>query len=308
MTQHFVLASLILLATSSPAQKNQVPESSVKVTFTSGNETHFPFQALDEPLIEVKLNDNPRPLFFSIDSGSSATYLSRATARQLHLSPSGSDTVHGAGSGTVTVRHLHDVRFHLPGVTTLHTEINTADLGGIEVGGHRLDGFFGFDFIRRFVITIDYDAKRVTLTDPERFVYNGRGEVLPIDFHGKWPFVPGTIKVPGVAPEKSLFLVDTGSGDAVNHPLIKQSKGRLVATRTGVGLGKPGEGVMGNIEYVHFGNLELRDAPSVCCGGNRELNVHGHIGNDALRRFKVILDYSRDRIILEPGKMYDQPF
>lgn len=308
MTQFLVLASIILLANSFATHTAQVPDSSVKVTYASGGEARFSFQPLDEPIFEVKLNDNPRSLFFSIDTGSSATYLDEGTARQLDLSPSGSDTVHGAGSGKVPVRHLHDLRFHLPGVSTFHAEINTADLGDIPVGGHRLDGFFGFDFIRQFVITIDYDAKHITLTDPERFVYRGTGEVLPIDFHGKWPFIPGTIKVPGVAAEKSLFLVDTGSGDAVNHPLIKQSKGHLVATRTGVGLGKPGEGVIGNIEYVQFGNLELRRAPSVCCGGNGELNIYGHIGNEALRRFKVILDYPHDRIILEPGKMYEQPF
>ena len=307
MVQVLVLIFL-MLAVSSPAQEQQVPDSGVKVTYTAGTEAGFPFDPLDEPLFELKLNDDPRSLFFSIDSGSSATYIDTATAKYRGLSPTGNDTVHGAGTGRVLVQHLYNVRFRLPGVTTLHPEINTADLGEIEVGGHKLDGFLGFDFIRQFVITIDYDAKRITLADPKRFEYKRKGEVLPIDFHGKWPFIPGTIKVAGVAPEKSLFLVDTGSGDAVNHPLIKRSKGHLIPTRTGVGLGQSGEGVMGSIESVRFGNLELHDAPSVCCGGEGDLKIYGHVGNAALRRFKLILDYSHDRIILEPGKTYRQPF
>lgn len=304
----FCISFQLALSIFASAQEKTVPASGVKVQYASGTEAQFAFQPLDQPLFQVTINDDPHHLFFTIDSGSAATYLDTTTAKQLGLEPSGNDTVHGAGSGKVPVQHLRDVRFHLPGVSTLHPEINTIDLGDFKLGGHKLDGFFGFDFIRQFVITLDYDAKQLTLIDPESFVYNGSGEILAIDFHDKWPFIAGTIKVPGIAPQSSLFLVDTGSGDAVNHPLIKQSKGKLVSTRTGIGLGQAGKGARGNIEYVHFGKLELRGAPSVCCGGEGDLTRYGQIGNDALRRFKVILDYSRDRVILEPGKMYNTPF
>jgi len=284
------------------------PASSVSIQFTNGRETSFPVQISDELLFEVRINNNPRPVFFSIDSGSGSTYLDTQSAKQLGLSPSGTGSVHGAGSGPVPVQHLQNVRFRLPGLTTIHPEINTTDLGNTQIGGHKLDGFFGFDFIRQFVVTIDYDAERVTLSGPAQFLYSGKGQLLPIEFHGKWPFIPGVVKVPGVPPAQSLFLVDSGSGDAVNHPLIKKSRGRLTPTRTGVGLGTAEPGVIGRIEYVQFGNLILRDAPAVCCGGVEEFKTFGQIGTDALKRFKVIFDYARSRIILEPGRMYSVPF
>jgi hypothetical protein len=308
MRHAFLFLCLFLTGLSASTADNPVPSSSVTVSYAAGHEEQFPFEPRDEPLFKVKVNSNPRQLFFSIDSGSAATYLDTRTAEQLDLKPSGSGTVHGAGTGRVTVQHIDNVRFELPSVITTHPEINTIDLGGTEVGDHKLDGFFGFDFIRQFVVTIDYDAKLITLDDPATFTYRGDGSILPVEFRGKWPYIPGIIKVPGVPAEQTLFLVDSGSGDAVNHPLIKRSTGKLVKTRAGVGVGTSEEGVRGKIEFVRFGRLLLRDAPSVCCGGEGDLRRYGQIGNDALRRFRVILDYAHDRIILEPGKNYSKPF
>lgn len=308
-----IIPVLALLAVSprQPRPVPAIPDSSVTVHYSGQAKVTFPVLVVDNGvLFEVKVNDAAQPLFFTIDSGAGATYLNTETARRLGMIASGEGTVHGAGSGAVPVKHLENVHFELPGVSTLHPQINTADLSDVpKQWGHQIDGFFGFDFIRKFVVTIDYDAGMVTLADPEEFTYEGVGDILPIKFEPKLPYVPGLIKYPGIPPTRSLFLIDSGSGDGVNHPLVKKSKGKLTSTESGVGLGQSTQGVLGHIEYLKLGKFEIRGAPSTAWDnfGHPDPS-RGHIGNAALRRFKVILDYSRSRMIIEPGALYGRPF
>jgi hypothetical protein len=222
--------------------------------------------------------------------------------------PSGEGNVQGAGERTVKVQHLKNVRFELPGLITVHPEINTADLSGLanQGWGHPISGFFGYDFIRQFVMTIDYDNALLTLSDPETFEYYGSGQILPIDFMTNRPYIPGTIKVPGVPATKALFMIDCTSSDGVNHQVIKKSTGPLKQTQTGVGLGRPTQQVLGRVEYFELGKFIIRGAPSVPLGDEGETT--GQIGSAILKRFKVIFNYSKSQLILEPGKLYGQPF
>lgn len=74
------------------------------------------------------------------------------------------------------------------------------------------------------------------------------------------PLVQGKITVPGNPPADAQFLLDTGSGDAVDHPLIKKFSGKLLQTVTWVGLGQELSGVAGPIESLQLGLFELRGA------------------------------------------------
>lgn len=61
------------------------------------------------------------------------------------------------------------------------------------------------------MVRVDYDARHLTLTRPDKFVYRGTGVVLPLRLHGHIPVVEGTAD--GV---KGLFALDTGSGSALD--------------------------------------------------------------------------------------------
>lgn len=251
------------------------------------------------PLIEVQVRD--QRLWFLIDTGSPYTFMDAAVAAKLGLEPQSTGTVRGAGGGEVRVEVVNDVAFRA-GSATFRDEVRLTDLSGVGSQiGHRLDGFFGHALLAQFVTTIDPAAGQVILEDPQSFCYSGSGAVLPIRFggrHGRWIFVPGTIKVPGQRAEESEFLVDSGSADEVNHPLIKRSSGPLREVRGGIGLGAAGSSAMaGRIEWLRLGRFEIRDAQSVCCGGLE--GTEKQIGSGVLSRFRVTYDYGRKRMILE---------
>ena len=265
-----------------------------------------PFElSQDGIFFRLQIAGSSEPLWFSLDTGSGSSYLDSKVAKRLGLKTAGSGTVHGAGSGAVAVSFIEGVTFELPGLISSEHRVNTTDLSGLQ-DHHPMDGFLEHDFISRYVITVDYAGKKMTITEAMGYSYAGRGEIFPIQFKGKWPYIEGTIAVPGVKPSKEQFLVDSGSGDAVDDPAILKTTGPVRKIKTGVGLGQAGEGVLGRALYLQLGPYRLDGPISSCCSGNPD-DMH-KIGTEVLRRFTLILDYTRDRMILEPNSHFKESF
>src|SRR6266705_387652 len=124
-------------------------------------------------------------------------------------------------------------------------------------------------------------------------------EIGPLKSDRHLHYVRARITVPGNPSEESLFLVDTGSQDEVDHPIIAKSP-QTRRTTVGVGFGRPSVGVFGPVETLQLGKFQLHDLSGVAGEG---LGSH-LIGGGILHRFKIIFDYSRQRMILEPARKY----
>jgi hypothetical protein len=309
--QRFAIVLVMLVVNTgaraqSSADKSPEQAASAAYHFSSpDHRTVVPFE-LHQNLIffQLQIEGSSERLWFTLDTGAGSAYIDSSVAKRLGLQTSGSGQVQGAGAGKVPVNFVESVTFELPGLTSSGHRVNTADLSGLQ--GRHLDGFLGYDFISRYVITLDYAAGQMTIAEPATFSYSGAGESLPIKFRGPWPYIEGTIAVPGVKPETGEYFVDSGSGDAVDDPAILKTTGPVRKVQTGVGLGQPGEGVIGRTLYLQLGSYRL-DAPTdACCS-----SVPDHkrmIGTEILRRFTVILDYAHSRMILEPNIHFKETF
>ncbi|MGB8543682.1 MAG: retropepsin-like aspartic protease [Candidatus Acidiferrales bacterium] len=310
-TEWLALVIAVLLAASpSPyhqsATEGATGQSKTEIYQFSSAEQRavIPFELRQNTIfLKVKIAGSDEPLDFTFDTGSGSTYLDTAVAKRLGLKPSGSGTVHGAGSGEVPVEYLDSVTLELAGLTSSGHRLKVTNLSGLKP--HQ-DGFVGYDFIKRFAITIDYAAAKMTIADPSTFTYSGPGESFPVKFRGPWPYIDGTVVVSGVKPESGEFLVDSGSSDAVDEPSIAKTTGPVRKVQTGVGLGQPGEGVVGRALYLQLGSFRLEGPIDSCCSENPDQKRM--IGTEVLRRFTVILDYARSRIILEPNTHFKDPF
>ena len=67
-------------------------------------------------------------------------------------------------------------------------------------------GLIGFEIFKRFVVEIDYAARKLTLHDPGSFQHDGGGVKVPFKLNGRTPEVDGEID--GLA---GVFSIDTGS-------------------------------------------------------------------------------------------------
>lgn len=172
--------------------------------------------------------------------------------------------------------------------------------------GSREDGIFGASFFRRFVVEID--CQQIRLHEPASFRYQGPGEIIPLKLRRETPIIEAALPLPGRDPIRAQFELDTGCTGALclGSPFVQTNNLLEAAGKTAGGERRGiggGTGIReGHLPELRLGNLKILN-PSTSfftTGSPAEKGIAGHIGWDALRKFKVILDYSRQQLILEP--------
>ena len=112
----------------------------------------------------------------------------------------------------------------------------------------------------------------------------------------------------------SLYI-DLASGDALELLTGQNQKfslpDNLEDQYLGTGLSGDIHGQVGRSGAVRISMFEVRDvSTSFAPAGvrSKQKGADGILGDDFIRRFNVIFDYSRKRMYLKPNKYYDQPF
>ena len=112
--------------------------------------------------------------------------------------------------------------------------------------------------------------------------------------------------------------MDTGGDNAVlvNSPFVKRHK--LVEAMQNTtqdarnGAGGNQQVITGRANAVKLGSFTLKNVPVQLSldteGAGASEENDGLIGGEIFRRFKVTLDYSRKRMILEPNKSFNDPY
>ncbi len=284
----------------------QVTPSAPAATFSGKNNVStFPFDWRKGMIVvPVRLNGS-RPLLFVLDTGSTRMLVDRTLAASLGLKATGAGSLQGAGAGRIPIEFIEDVRISLPGVESAGYEFSTTDLTPLESSvGVRVDGILGYELFRRFVITIDYQSKNLTLTQPEAFHSDASTKttkMLPLELRNKWPFVRGELTFPGTVTVQDSFLVDSGSSDEVDHPIVMQIQSRIAST-SGVGIGNTVQGALAHATSFTLAGYAISNPVVSCCGATDATSKL--IGSEVLRHFTVTFDYPSSRMFITPNADY----
>ena len=250
-------------------------------------------------LLPVRVNGS-EPRLFILDSGANSIALEHRFADSLGLRPTGAGSASGAGAGPVPIRRYprDSVEFEVAGVSFRSDHAISIDLSNQPgILGYSVAGVLGSDFFRRVTVEIDYDAHVVRLHDPEGFTPPSGARSIPLTFERRLPFVTARLQVAGRPARSRRLLVDSGSEDAVDDSLLLESRGPLRRVIGGVGSGQTYEVMFGRIERFELGPFVLEDLPSAAPGVSL-------IGGEVLRRFRVTLDYARERMLLTRGRHF----
>lgn len=281
------------------ASRSQTPNLSTKNTFVTGEETSFPFELKKGMIfLPVRVNGS-KPLSFVLDTGSARMLVDRALANALGLRPGGQGSMQGAGAGRIPIEFVQNVDIGLPGLESTGYEFSTADLQLLGDNlGVKVDGILGYELLSRFVVTIDYEAKTLTLTLPTAFHAAQSSQSLPVEIRGKWAFVRGELVLPGPVTVQDNFMIDSGSGDAVDHPVVMKLQSRT-PTQSGVGFGNAVQGATAKATSFRLGRYTLQDRTVSCCGATDETSKL--IGYEVLKFFTITFDYPSARILIAPN-------
>lgn len=265
--------------------------------------------------LPVRVNGS-KPLSFGLDTGAYLSVINTPVAEQLGLKIGGRAVGFGAG-GQVPSLQLSDVNLDINGATLQDLDLSAMALGSIENSlGRPMDGILGAEFFKRYVVELDYEKNEMTLYEPADFVYSGSGESLPLTFYHNHPYVRARVSLPGIKPVEGEFVIDAGS----NFPVIllpsfierNNLRESLPPTITTFGRGVGGEVRMpiGRSNSLELGRLKLERLVTAfpSNGWFGEQGKAGNIGSAVLRRFRVIFDYPRARMILEPNKYFSDAF
>ena len=256
-------------------------------------------------LLTSRVNDS-QPALVMLDTGYSISMLSREMAESLELKPAGRITIVGI-AGEESARKFEGVTFVFAGA--IYKPRRVAELpASYQRHWRKRDGVLGAGFFRRFVVEVDPQAKRVLLHEPETFRYSGNGDIVPFKFIQATPIVEGAIVLPDQAPIAGKFEIDTGCDGglclgsdfvAANH--LVESSGRTESSSR-QGVGGDTQTKIGRVPRFRLGSqiIEKPLTNFFLEGSPVGDGLAGHIGMEVFRRFKVIFDYSRERMILEP--------
>jgi predicted aspartyl protease len=261
--------------------------------------------ARDRVMVPVSLNGS-NSFSFMLDTGFSMTMVHPELAEPLKLRRVGEITVEGiAGEEKAptyegAVFKIGDATYEPRRVAALASDGNRR---------RRRDGILGSGVFRQFVVEIDLARKRLALYSPSDFTYDGKGEIVPLRFRrgGTTPIINATIEGTNGAPIRGEFEIDTGcdSGICLGHEFIEanhlldDSQTRASA-KFGVGGGTQTRN--GHLPQLQMGltKVEKPDTDFFLEGSPVDRGLAGHIGMGVLKNFKVIFDYSRRQMVLEP--------
>lgn len=254
-----------------------------------GNVAEVPAEVVCERLfVPVRVNQG-KPALFAITTATPNSLISEGTA------PTG--------------QGLTQAMLALPGLEIKAAGIAASDLSSLsDQVGATVHGIFGADVLRRFVVAIDYDRSTVMFYDPNSFEYKGKGTMVPLVIRNGVPSVHAKISVPGHGTFEDEFEIQTAYGGSVaiahNYVVAHHIKmGHMKAFKFPAAAGSTT--LVTRAKSITFGPFAIDNAIVEFPGDHSDVTTTGAmIGNQIWRKFRVYLDISHQRMILEANNNY----
>ncbi len=292
------------------------------VAAVSAKPVSIPFELVNRHIVlKVRVN-NSRPLFFVLDTGDQYGIINLDVARELNLTLHGQARVGGAGAGTSLGSFVKDARFTVNGLENFSQPIRLAlPIGTMAARmGQDFDGIIGSEFIKEFVVELDYKNSVVKLHNKSDFSYSGNGESIPIRLdQAGHPIVEALVTPIGSPAIKGSFVLDIGASLAlalyspfVNERNLLGPNLKTIKALGGAGAGGETHGRLGRIAELKIGSFAIKNPITLFsedkAGAFATSAIQGNIGAQVISRFRVFLDYDHLRIIFEPTPALELPF
>ena len=217
----------------------------------------------------------------------------------------------GSGQGvTPTAQLVSDLRLTVGAVA--FSDFTALLIPWEQMGGYfnspeqvYIHGILGYDLFSRYVVEFDFDRELLTLHRPDEFDYAGNGEIIPLTYVQRKPYFEAVVtQFDGTRAPVKLQL-DLGKPTPLSlipseHDNISVPPHALEGESRG--LSGQAEERVSRIRELRIGNQVLHDVVTAFSveGHSTTGERNGVLGVEVLARFRVFIDYARDRMILEP--------
>lgn len=185
--------------------------------------------------------------------------------------------------------------------------------------GVPVHGIIGYDFLKDFVVEINYSNKYLKLHNPNNYKYKKCKKCKSFDlkFHGNKPYINGNITQNGNKIPVKL-LIDSGGSDALwlfedDLKAISLPE-KYFQDFLGHGLSGSIYGKRSKVEAFSLDDFELKrvnvafpDSTSID-GAKQVKDRNGSLSGEVLKRFNVILNIKENKITLKKNKYFNNRF
>jgi len=269
-------------------------------------------------LIPVTIGGS-EPLMMILDTGmpmEGALLIGGPRAEGLGLEYVGKGMVAGVGGGQTEADIATGVTLEIAGLEFTNQMVIVMPHDTTRSNVFEEDGVIGYSLFGRFVVRIDYAGSVLTLIPPEQFTYKGSGQVLPLSLSNNFPLLECSAELSDGSRVPLQLTVDAGASHALSlnvgsHEHIV-APGNAVESVVGRGISNSIYGKIGRVKSLELGGISMKNVLTTFLSapedGPSRIGRNGNLGSEILRRFVVYFDYRNERIILEPGDLFDQPF
>jgi len=285
----------------------------------------IPFKLINN-LIFIQVEVNGEALTFLLDTGVEQTLLfSLDDKDEVQLFEVEKLKLKGLGSmeaidsyksskNKVSVKNFIDLNHEI--YIILDQEFNFSSQVGIPV-----NGIIGSKFFKNYIVEIDYNRKKITVSDHLNQKVQTRLQKKfardSITIEDSKPYYISSIKSEGLNVPSKL-LIDTGNSGAVWVFSSKTDKIKIPKKNIDDFLGRGFSGNVygkrGRLESYEFGRktfylplVTFPDSTSVK-SVNFVPNRVGSVGSEVISRFTVVFDYKNSSIYTKPNSKINEPF
>jgi predicted aspartyl protease len=247
--------------------------------------------------IKARINDSEQEYNFLIDTGAFITVINKKIADSMGLEKEAEDTVTDevGNSRNVDVVVLKSLK--IGEIAVQNCGALAADFGNIESFGIRFDGVIGTNFLRFFLVDIDYEKEMITFSTEQSFLKKlkaGKGLAFTYvnhDFRTKLKLADGNLVD---------ALIDTGNySDCLTVPIknLEQFKPYLncplIKSQGVITMGAFGgsSAMLSRLNEIQIGVNRINNLPVAFINSD-----HINISNGFLAHFNVIINYPKKKI------------
>lgn len=296
------------------AERMRVPESNVRdFSIRGGTQTSVPIQVINNHIYLSAMVNGRGPYTFIVDTGGDYI-ITPQLASALAARTSGGMQLSGVGSATegASFARIDSVAVGGAIVRNQYALVLPIDTGFGMAEGMRIDGMIGYQFLARFLTTVDYAGSKVTLALPSSPAPAGAA-AISFYIDGSIPRIPITVDSVSTTAE-----VDTGSRGGLTlsapfvagHPAVA-ALAKTQPTVEGFGVGGASYARLGRVPSIGIGPYTISNTIAAfgvqTTGAMADPFNPANIGGAILRRFTVTFDYRGSRMLLLKSSAFDAP-
>lgn len=233
-----------------------------------------------------------------LDSGAELTVVDTRYARQIGLTGTSDQVMHGSG-GTTKAQFVDGVTLDIAGHHLTDLTVAIIDLSDVSrrLNGAPIEMIAGREIFDADRWAIDLEQGRMTAVPRDR---TPAGTLLPLTGEHGIEMMP--VSIEGHAPALAAFDLGNGSGVMVGKAYADQigllADGRPTSTAKGGGLGGAIDRTMITLRTLGVGGRTFSDVPAAIDTTDRA--DAANIGTSILRAFRITVDFAEHKLWLDP--------